>query len=153
MASGKLTIKRTDQYTNRNRKIQLFMDGVLLSEMANNETKDFEIDEGAYKLYAKIDMCRTPEIAVDIAANGHRQLELGSPIVSGTAQQYAPVLFLAVLIGGNIAARQLNKPFIQWLTLAVVFAGMIGVYFFMNTKPAIYYVLFARTKFIYLKEV
>ena len=62
-----ITINRVSGYSNKLRKIKLFLDGVEIDQIRDGESKTFSISTGTHKLRAKIDWCQSNEIEFDIS--------------------------------------------------------------------------------------
>ena len=63
---SKISIKRSSQYENKLRAITIYLDGIKLGEIADGETKDFEVVKGNHTLVAKIDWATSNTINFDI---------------------------------------------------------------------------------------
>ena len=73
-----IRIKRTSEYINKLRNIDIFIDGKKVGKIANGEIKDFPTSTGNHKLLAKIDWGTSPEIIVNLKENQLINLELGT---------------------------------------------------------------------------
>lgn len=62
-----IKIQRPNEILNRFRNYHIYIDGQKIEEIANGETKDFQITEGKHSVIAKIDWCSSSEINIDIA--------------------------------------------------------------------------------------
>jgi len=75
---AKLIINRTDEYANRLRKINIFINNVKVYNIKNGEEKEIELDVGKHEVYAKIDWCKTKPFSVELKKDEEIELELGS---------------------------------------------------------------------------
>ena len=78
---GWIEVKRSSQYANRMRAIEIFVDDKSVGKLANGESKVFEVMPGEHRVYAKIDWCKTPEISVSVDAGETATLKTGSELV------------------------------------------------------------------------
>lgn len=72
-----LKLKRTNEYSNSFRDYKIFIDGKNIGEIANGETKEFEISPGQHTIIAKIDWGSSPEVILSINENETRELKVG----------------------------------------------------------------------------
>ena len=152
MKSGKITIRRTSQEVNRHVKIRLFIDGQKLIDIADGETKSAELAEGDHLLYAKIDWCGSRDLSLTILPNEELLVELGSPVQLKNNPLYIVADWL--ILFGCIAFRHFEKFQIIFL----VFFGAwviwkIRHYYVSKSKPLLYYLLFKRKEYLYLKLI
>jgi len=77
---GWIMVRRTSQYANRLRSIAFFADGQKVGQLKNGESKAFELSPGEHRVFAKIDWCKTPLLAVRIKPGETIDLALGSEI-------------------------------------------------------------------------
>ncbi|MGB8193708.1 MAG: hypothetical protein WCF67_17380 [Chitinophagaceae bacterium] len=73
-----LQISRESEYANRFRKINIILDGKKVGELANGESKDFEITEGVHTLHATIDWCGSNPVSFTIADQEKKTIGLTS---------------------------------------------------------------------------
>ena len=62
----KITIHRTSQYSNKLRKVGLYLDGNKIAEIRDGETTEFNIEKGQHNLIAKIDWTTSNEVSFNI---------------------------------------------------------------------------------------
>lgn len=153
MHTAKLTVKRTDQYANKVRKIHLYLDGKKVYDIANGETKTFEIPAGTHHIYAKIDWCKTPAFTLNLAAGQEKTLELGSPVLAKKSSFAAPLIRLIILFGAIFLSNQYQNDLILWLALGLLIAWFAVETFFTKEKSVLYYLTVGRSKYLYLKEL
>ena len=73
-----ITIVRENQFSNRLRKIAIYINGEKKATIKNNETIEIETNEHEIELVAKIDWCKTKPIKVNAAEDNFPVFELGS---------------------------------------------------------------------------
>ena len=73
-----IIINRKDEWMNRLRRINVYLDGEITGTIANGETKAFEVSEGWHQLYSKIDWCSSRTRPFTIAEGETKTFELSS---------------------------------------------------------------------------
>ncbi len=73
-----LVINRTNEYANRWRAIDIYVDGQKIGGVSNGETKQFEIPVGTHTVCAKIDWCSSNDVPIDLSINEAEVLTLSS---------------------------------------------------------------------------
>ncbi|MBB1139345.1 hypothetical protein [Myroides sp. WP-1] len=63
---SKITIKRSAEFSNKARKIALYLGEEKIGTIKDGETKEFEIQPGQHTLTAKIDWCRSNHLPITI---------------------------------------------------------------------------------------
>lgn len=92
---SKLIVNRRSEWTNRGRKIGLYLNEEKIGTIKNGETKEFQIEPGNYHLKAKIDWCGSQKHRFSIKENNSKVVELtGFPKYKWTL----PVLILMQFI-------------------------------------------------------
>jgi hypothetical protein len=76
IAMAKLILKRTSEFNNRMRGIEIFSNNDLLGKISNGETKEFELDPGLNKITAKIDWCGSQAKELDLKDNETKILKV-----------------------------------------------------------------------------
>lgn len=150
--SGRITIRRTSQEVNRHVKIRLFIDGQKLMDLADGETKSADLVAGDHILYAKIDWCRSRDLSFSIHPGEEQQVELGSPVKLKNNPLYIMADWLIIL--GCIAFRhyeQFQKIFLFLFGAWLIWK--IRHYYISKSKPLLYYLLFKRKDYLYLKLI
>ena len=64
-----LIINRTNEYANRWRAIDIYVDGQKTGVIGSGETKEFDILPGAHIVNCKIDWCGSNDVQIDISGN------------------------------------------------------------------------------------
>ena len=63
---SQITVKRSSEYANKLRKIQLVLDDQVIDEIEDGEIKTIKVKPGKHILKAKIDWCQSNEIVFNI---------------------------------------------------------------------------------------
>lgn len=63
---AKLIINRSSEYSNKLRSVGIYLDDKKIGDIADGESKEFEVEEGEHTLRAKIDWCRSNSINLKI---------------------------------------------------------------------------------------
>jgi len=71
-----IVIRRKEEFANRTRNIDVYIDGARAGSIANGETVKFQLKPGTHKVEAKIDWCGSRELALDVSENETKDLEL-----------------------------------------------------------------------------
>ena len=74
---AKINIQRTNEYNNRLRDYQIYIDNKKVGAIENGGNKDFEIEEGNHTIEAKIDWCGSPKVNVEIINGETKSLKVG----------------------------------------------------------------------------
>jgi hypothetical protein len=75
---GWVMVRRTSQTANSLRSIAIFADGQKVGQLKNGESRAFELSPGEHQIFAKIDWCKTPLLAVSVKAGETIDLIVGS---------------------------------------------------------------------------
>jgi len=102
---GWIMIRRTSQYVNRLRQINIFIDDQKVGGVANGESKAFEVTPGQHSVFAKIDWCKAPAIEVAISAGQTETLICGSEL---TGLKLTLAIFYAFIPSKWIYLRKNN---------------------------------------------
>lgn len=54
------------RWTDRLRRYEVVIDGVIVGRLANGESSVFEVPVGAHDVFLKIDWCRSEKVALDL---------------------------------------------------------------------------------------
>src|SRR6478609_7965846 len=73
-----ITLQRSNEFINRMRDYHIYIDGKKVGNIANGETKEFEITNGQHSIEAKIDWCRSPIVNFSIETAQSKLLNVGS---------------------------------------------------------------------------
>jgi len=75
---AKLIIIRNSEYVNRLRTYLIYLDGVKLGNVANGDSKEFEISAGHHQVWAKINWCSSPTISFDVNEGKAKTYQVGA---------------------------------------------------------------------------
>lgn len=91
----KLIIARSSEWSNRGRKIRIYLDGKKIGTIEDGATMEFELQPGEHVLQAKIDWCGSQKHNFSLPEGGSKEIRL-----SGfTKRKWTlPVLVLIQLI-------------------------------------------------------
>ena len=73
---AKLIITRNNEWNNMARNYGIYLDGKKIGTIANGETKEFNVEEGAHKINGKIDWCKSPTIEITFTENKTTEIEI-----------------------------------------------------------------------------
>ncbi len=76
--NGILEIRRTSQWANRLREIDILLDQNKIGSVKNGEVIEYSIAPGKYILHAEIDSCTTDKLVIELKASERRCFEIGS---------------------------------------------------------------------------
>ena len=131
----KLLIKRNSEWANKMRSFELFLNGVKISEIKDNQLISFNIPEGKYQLVAKIDWCGSKPVYFDISEDEVKRIEIKGFIFS---KYLLPTAILVGLLYFGIYFKfQVNSLFLA--VLLMFFFGYI-----------LYFMSFGRDQYLRL---
>jgi len=135
---AKLIIKRTSEWNNRLRDIEIYLEEEKIGVIGNGEVKVFEIESGEHNLKSKIDWCGSETLTFNLNHNETKTIEL-SGFKLGKF-----MLPIALIIGAIyfIFGKQLNDS-----PMALIVA------FFPVVLYLVYYLTLGRNKYLRLKEI
>jgi len=151
---AKLTINRTNQWTNRFRKIWVYMDNKILCKISNNETLTVDVEPGQHHFFAQADWVSSETITLNFQDDTVIQLELGSPVKVTSWSIVFSAIYLSILFYIWFFKKEfLSYELFLWVASGIFFTSQIVAPLFTKQKPALYYMTWGRKKYIYLKEV
>lgn len=71
-----IVIRRKEEFANRNRNIDIYVDGARAGSIASGETSMFDLEPGTHKIEAKIDWCGSRALTLEIKDNEVKDIEL-----------------------------------------------------------------------------
>jgi hypothetical protein len=74
---AKLIIIRNSEYVNRLRTYRIYLDGIKLGNVANGDSKEFEVPAGEHQVSAKIDWCSSPPISFAVNEQQSKTYQVG----------------------------------------------------------------------------
>lgn len=123
---ARIVIVRSNEYMNRFRGFDLYLNGQKLGDIFNGEKEEFEIPEGDHELVAKIDWCSSPVINFNINGNETQTFNVGGFKHNKMILPMSASLVLLHLIMNVFFHEQLSIFFILPLLLLLAFYISIG---------------------------
>jgi hypothetical protein len=71
-----IRIHRVNEYTNKLRSYQLYIDGKKAGQIRNGEIKEFEVMPGSHKVIARIDWASSKEIKIEVGEDEVKELQV-----------------------------------------------------------------------------
>ncbi len=134
----KLKVKRTSELNNRARSFDIYIDGKKVGEIANGETKEFDIETGKHKLTAKVDWCQSKELDFKIQDDQTKTIE-----ISGF--KYGNVIIPLIL---GIVGLFFFIKFVVGIDL-IILLGLVALIFLYP----LYYISIGKNEYLIAKEV
>lgn len=134
----KLIIKRSSEWTNKFRAIEIYLDEKKIGNIEDGEIKEFEVEPGKHTIKAKIDWCGSNSLELYIEDNQTKYMELSGFKFS---KFISPLILITLLIYFVLNKQYDFNPDILLLLI---------------TPPTLYifyYLTFGRNKYITIKEV
>ena len=134
---AKLIIKRKKEWNNQARKFKVFINGEVVDRIGNGEIKEIELEQGKYKVIAKMDWMSSPDFEVELYGDKSKTIEISTYKLG---RYLIPFLFGLLVLA---------------LVLEHVFHVEVRFLFYFFIPPllvSIYYSTFGRKKFIEIKE-
>ncbi len=69
MGKSVINIKRDSRYAGRLRRYKVILDGQLIGDIADGQSKSFDISPGSHTLHLKVDLARSNKVRFEAAAN------------------------------------------------------------------------------------
>ena len=131
-------IIRTNEFVNRLRDYQLYIDGKNIGKIGNGQTKEFSIPAGKHKLIARIDWCSSQEIEFEVQETQTRTFNVGS-FKNG---KWIMPISLITLVSLYVFNRYFENKLLIFSIFVIV--PLFGVLF--------YYITIGRKKYLTLSE-
>ena len=146
MEKGKITIHRIDQFANRYRTINIFVDNTQVVKIKNNEIKTIELTSGEHIVAAKIDWCGSPDIHINIEGNKEIFLELGSVFLNNKSKKgvfSTKLIVQTLLVAMSLIWDGYMKTSYMFLIIAlgIILWQTIEFYFSKDKTGSIFYLL------------
>lgn len=74
---AKLIIIRNSEYVNRLRAYRIYLDGVKLGNVANGDSKEFEVSAGQHQVWATIDWRSSRKISFEVKEQQAKTYQIG----------------------------------------------------------------------------
>lgn len=133
---AKLNIQRTNEYNNRMREYQIYIDNVFVGSIGNGSTKVFEIADGKHTIEAKIDWCGSPKVIVEINDDETKYLKVGG---FKYGKWLMPITMILVII---------HFPLTHFLDFDYMLIFALPTFFLL-----LYYITIGRKKYLTLLHV
>jgi hypothetical protein len=134
---AKLIIKRTSEWNNRMRDIEIYLDGEKISVIGNGQIKEFEVEPGEHTLRSKIDWCGSETLKMNISDNESKRIELSG---FKLGKYIVPILLIISIAYIGFGEKLNFDPM-----LFSVIMLPLGLYF-------IYHLTLGRNKYLRLEE-
>lgn len=72
-----IIISRSNEYLNRMREYDVYLDGEKVGSIANGETKEFDVSPGTHTILTKIDWYSSPGLSLEIMDEETKSLQVG----------------------------------------------------------------------------
>jgi hypothetical protein len=144
---AKIIFKRTHQWANKFRNIDVDINGLKKLSIADGQEQQVEVDAGKIVLSAKIDWTKSPVLELEIAENETKIIQLGCNVEFGLLEKILTGLSFAVLISSVYFFGEI--PFKLWLVLLSLW--LIRDLVITKGKSIFYYLSIGRDKYLYLK--
>lgn len=144
-----LIIKRTHQWANRFRKINININGVERIAIADGQEHQIQVNSGSITVSANIGWTRSPVMELEIADAETKMIQVGCNVEFGLLEKTLTAISFAVLISsllifGEIPLRAWLLLFLLWLTRDLIIT---------KGKSIFYYLSIGRDKYLYLKTL
>ena len=144
-----LIIKRSSQWANKFRKIDVDINGLKKVSIADGQEQKVEVEAGKIALSANIDWTKSPVLEFEIAENETKIIQLGCNVEFGLLEKILTGLSFAVLITSLYFFGEI--PFKSWLVLLSLW--LIRDLVITKGKSIFYYLSVGRDKYLYLKAL
>lgn len=135
-----IVIKRSSEYVNKLRVIDLYLDDKKLGNITDGEEQTFEVPSGEHRLKAKIDWCGSPELSFRLADEEEQCFQLSS------FQKIQRFIMLLFVLG---AALLVTYVFVRNVLLMNIAVGL-----FATSLLLIAYMLtINRNRYLTLKKL
>jgi hypothetical protein len=123
---ARIVIVRSNEYINRFRSIDLYLNGEILGYIDNGETIEYDLPGGDHKLVAKIDWCGSQQIDFNLEEHESQIFNLSGFKHSRVIMPFSFTLVLLHLVTNVFFGIQLSIFFILPLLLLLIFYISVG---------------------------
>lgn len=134
---AKITIERSNEYANYFRAIKIYIDDEYVGSISRGENVEYDVEEGAHTVRAKIDWCGSKEYTIDAKSAEEQILKLRGY----KGFKYLSILVIAMmvlLLSGDLLS-------FDWLRYTAEVLCVIGIGWF------IYLFTFGRNNYLLLE--
>jgi len=131
---GKLKIHRTENHLQKRKKVEVLIDDIIVGEIMNGETKEFEIKEGDHSLITRVKM------------GGKSQ-----PIIINGNKDYSIELSISnfmIFAAGGLVCLILSK-----YIFPALISILIPLYLLSVIVLLVYYLTYVRTNYITMSSL
>lgn len=144
-----LIIKRTHQWANRFRKINIHINGVERIAIADGQEHQIQVNSGRITVSANISWTRSPVMELEIGETETKMIQVGCNVQFGLLEKALTAMSLAVLIFSLLIFGEI--PLRAWLLLLLLW--LIRDLIITKGKSIFYYLSIGRDKYLYLKAL
>ena len=119
-----IKIKRTSEWEGKIRDFKIFIDGNFVGKIADEETKEFPTTTGQHTVKAKMGWYSSPDIFIDIGADGIKHLIVGF-------SKYNKIMYyftMAIMFIFPILSRKVGFGYANIFLIPIY---LLGVYVFV----------------------
>ena len=138
---GKIKINRSSEWTNKLRKINLYIDDVKIDCIEDGELKTYEVEDGNHSIQAKIDWCGSNKLNIDVDADGVQINLKANNKVSSLFQIVGFLTFTSLLLT-HLKENGLIGIDLEYFAIAII--PLFAIVF--------YHIFIGRNKFLKLQE-
>lgn len=141
--ANKIIINRKNEWRNRNRAFQVFIDGREVGKIGNDSSEEYPTAPGTHTIQCKIAWCSSPELRVEVKEGEN------SFVTVGSAMKYynvGLVLAMLVIVAGFGIPSLLHVP------LPAYFGTVQLAVFLPFLAYLLYYQTLGRKKYITIAE-
>ncbi|MFY8019631.1 MAG: hypothetical protein ACOVP1_00485 [Bacteroidia bacterium] len=146
---AKIIFKRTQQWANKFRKINIEINGVKHLALADGQEQEIPINGGRIALSANINWTKSPVLELEIGENETKIVQVGCNVEFGLLEKILTGLSLAVLFSSVWYFGEIHLY--AWFTL--IFLWFIRDLVITKGKSIFYYLSVGRDKYLYLKAL
>jgi hypothetical protein len=133
-----LILKRSSEWNNKMRKIEIFLDDEIIGEIGNGETKELEIPAGNHTVHTKIDWCGSRKLEFVVSENTPAKF-----YVSGFKFGNWLLPVFAVILLGYFGLNMIHAIDIRFLALLLA-PGFLYL---------VYHLSLGRNQYLQLQEI
>jgi len=141
--ANKIIISRKNEWRNRNRGFQVFIDGREVGKIANGSSEEYQAEPGAHTIQCKIAWCSSPALTIVVKDGENSFVTVGSAM---KLYNVGLVLALLVIVAG------FGIPSLLHIPLPAYFGTVQLVVFLPFLAYLLYYQTLGRKKYITIAE-
>lgn len=146
---AQLIIKRTQQWANKFRRIEVEINGSKTMELADGQEDMVELPAGKVQIRARISWTKSNLMEFHLSENETKVIQLGCHVEYGWTEKVLTIISFTVLFGtlfyyGEIKTTSLIILLILWIIRDLIIT---------KGKSILYYLTFGRERYLYLKTL